>query len=129
MALRKTILGDYLVDSPSPINLSYFWSFGSLLGFTLIVKEVFYVSLYLPLSRFIIISRDAIYDFTVYFRYLIGLLSYGIAYLCLIYRLALNIGLAAFDSVCHFPFFAMITSLFIPPLIAIRGEFALEISL
>src|SRR4051812_29020990 len=102
MALRKTILGDYLVDSPSPINLSYFWSFGSLLGFTLIVKEVFYVSL----SRFIIISRDAIYDFTVYFRYLIGLLSYGIAYLCLIYRLALNIGLAAFDSVCHFPFFA-----------------------
>jgi ubiquinol-cytochrome c reductase cytochrome b subunit len=45
MALRKTILGDYLVDSPSPINLSYFWSFGSLLGLTLIVLVATGVSL------------------------------------------------------------------------------------
>jgi quinol-cytochrome oxidoreductase complex cytochrome b subunit len=45
MALRNTILGDYLVDSPSPINLSYFWSFGSLLGLTLIVLVATGVSL------------------------------------------------------------------------------------
>jgi ubiquinol-cytochrome c reductase cytochrome b subunit len=23
------LLNDYLIDSPSPVNLSYFWSFGS----------------------------------------------------------------------------------------------------
>lgn len=31
------VFSDYLIDSPSPLNLSYFWSFGSLLGLTLVV--------------------------------------------------------------------------------------------
>jgi quinol-cytochrome oxidoreductase complex cytochrome b subunit len=45
MALRQTIAGDYVVDSPSPINLSYFWGFGSLLGLTLILLVATGISL------------------------------------------------------------------------------------
>jgi ubiquinol-cytochrome c reductase cytochrome b subunit len=26
------LVNEYVVDSPSPVNISYFWSFGSLLG-------------------------------------------------------------------------------------------------
>ena len=39
------LFNDYLVDSPSPVNLSYFYSFGSLLGLTLVVLVLSGVSL------------------------------------------------------------------------------------
>ena len=45
------MIGDYLIDSPSPQNLSSFWSFGSLLGLTLVMLIATGVSLamhYLP---------------------------------------------------------------------------------
>lgn len=43
MRLLKThpILGlvnSYMVDSPQPANISYFWNFGSLLGACLIIQ-------------------------------------------------------------------------------------------
>ncbi len=39
------MIKDYLIDSPSPTNLSYFWSFGSLLGLTLILLLLSGISL------------------------------------------------------------------------------------
>lgn len=41
----RQIVADYLIDSSSPANLSYFWSFGSLLGLTLIVLMISGISL------------------------------------------------------------------------------------
>ena len=38
-------LVEYLVDSPAPINLSYFWGFGSLLGLNLVIMIVSGVTL------------------------------------------------------------------------------------
>ena len=35
-----SILNDHLVDYPTPINISYFWGFGSLAGFCLVVQIV-----------------------------------------------------------------------------------------
>jgi quinol-cytochrome oxidoreductase complex cytochrome b subunit len=32
------LLNSYLVDSPEPTNISYFWNFGSLLGTCLILQ-------------------------------------------------------------------------------------------
>ena len=32
------LLNSYLVDSPQPANISYFWNFGSLLGVCLIIQ-------------------------------------------------------------------------------------------
>jgi len=32
------IINSYIVDSPQPANLSYFWNFGSLLGTCLILQ-------------------------------------------------------------------------------------------
>ena len=49
------LFGDYLIDSPSPLNLSYFWSFGSLLGLTLLVLLLSGISLamhYSPNTEF-----------------------------------------------------------------------------
>jgi ubiquinol-cytochrome c reductase cytochrome b subunit len=34
------LVNEYLIDSPAPINLSYFWGFGSLLGLNLIILIV-----------------------------------------------------------------------------------------
>jgi len=31
------LVNEYLIDSPAPINLSYFWGFGSLLGLNLVI--------------------------------------------------------------------------------------------
>lgn len=39
------IVNEYLIDSPAPINLSYFWGFGSLLGFNLVILIVSGVTL------------------------------------------------------------------------------------
>ena len=43
MAIRKSntflsILNDYLVDSPEPSNISYWWNLGSLLGVCLVIQ-------------------------------------------------------------------------------------------
>lgn len=35
-----TIINSYLVDSPQPSTLSYFWNFGSLLGMCLVAQIV-----------------------------------------------------------------------------------------
>lgn len=32
------LLNSYIVDSPTPSNISYFWNFGSLLGVCLILQ-------------------------------------------------------------------------------------------
>jgi quinol-cytochrome oxidoreductase complex cytochrome b subunit len=32
------LLNSYLIDSPEPTNISYFWNFGSLLGVCLILQ-------------------------------------------------------------------------------------------
>ena len=42
---NPSILFDYLVNSPAPTNLSYFWSLGSLLGLTLMILIVSGLSL------------------------------------------------------------------------------------
>ena len=39
------LINEYLIDSPAPINLSYFWGFGSLLGVNLVVLIVTGVTL------------------------------------------------------------------------------------
>ena len=39
------VVNEYLIDSPAPINLSYFWGFGSLLGLNLVILIVSGVSL------------------------------------------------------------------------------------
>lgn len=57
------LFNDYLVDSPSPLNLSYFWSFGSLLGLTLVVLLLSGVSLamhYSPNTEFAFASVEEI---------------------------------------------------------------------
>jgi ubiquinol-cytochrome c reductase cytochrome b subunit len=46
-----SIANSYLIDSPGPANLSYIWSFGSLLGLCLVIQIITGVSLamhYLP---------------------------------------------------------------------------------
>ena len=35
-----SLINEYLIDSPAPINLSYFWGFGSLLGLNLVILIV-----------------------------------------------------------------------------------------
>jgi ubiquinol-cytochrome c reductase cytochrome b subunit len=39
------LVNEYLIDSPAPINLSYFWGFGSLLGLNLMVLVISGVTL------------------------------------------------------------------------------------
>ncbi len=34
------IINGVLVDLPSPVNISYFWNFGSLLGVTLVLQII-----------------------------------------------------------------------------------------
>ena len=40
-----SILNSYIIDSPSPINLSYIWNYGSLLGLCLIIQIISGVTL------------------------------------------------------------------------------------
>ena len=40
-----TILNDFLIDSPCPTNLTYFWNFGSLLGLNLVILIISGVTL------------------------------------------------------------------------------------
>jgi len=40
-----SIVNSYLIDSPSPSNLSYFWNFGSLLGLCLVIQIITGVTL------------------------------------------------------------------------------------
>jgi ubiquinol-cytochrome c reductase cytochrome b subunit len=40
-----SLINEYLIDSPAPINLSYFWGFGSLLGVNLVILIVSGVTL------------------------------------------------------------------------------------
>ena len=39
------IVNSYVIDSPQPSNISYFWNFGSLLGVCLIIQIVTGVTL------------------------------------------------------------------------------------
>ena len=39
------LVNEYLIDSPAPINLTYFWGFGSLLGLNLVILIVSGVTL------------------------------------------------------------------------------------
>jgi len=39
------LVNEYLIDSPAPVNLSYFWGFGSLLGLNLVILIVSGVTL------------------------------------------------------------------------------------
>ena len=34
------IINSYIIDSPSPLNLSYMWNFGSLLGLCLVIQLI-----------------------------------------------------------------------------------------
>ncbi|GGU89428.1 hypothetical protein GCM10010211_64970 [Streptomyces albospinus] len=45
MKLIKThplfsLLNSYLIDSPQPVNISYLWNFGSLLGVCLVIQII-----------------------------------------------------------------------------------------
>ena len=40
-----SIFNSYLVDSPTPSNLSYLWNYGSLLGFCLVIQIITGVTL------------------------------------------------------------------------------------
>lgn len=40
-----SIVNEYLIDSPAPRNLNYFWNFGSLLGLNLVIMIITGVSL------------------------------------------------------------------------------------
>jgi ubiquinol-cytochrome c reductase cytochrome b subunit len=40
-----SIVNSYIIDSPSPINLSYIWNYGSLLGLCLIIQIISGVTL------------------------------------------------------------------------------------
>lgn len=40
-----TLVNEYLIDSPLPVNITYFWSFGSLLGLNLILLIITGLSL------------------------------------------------------------------------------------
>jgi ubiquinol-cytochrome c reductase cytochrome b subunit len=40
-----SIVNSYIIDSPSPINISYIWNYGSLLGLCLIIQIVSGVTL------------------------------------------------------------------------------------
>jgi len=35
-----SIFNNHLVDYPTPINISYFWSFGSLAGISLVIQII-----------------------------------------------------------------------------------------
>ncbi|RYX78132.1 hypothetical protein EON69_00420 [bacterium] len=35
-----SLLNSYLIDSPQPVNISYLWNFGSLLGICLIIQII-----------------------------------------------------------------------------------------
>jgi len=39
------IINSFVIDSPSPINISYLWNYGSLLGFCLILQIITGVTL------------------------------------------------------------------------------------
>jgi len=61
MALfRRTLIGDYIVDSPSPANLSYFWSFGSLLGLTLVLMIITGLSLAMHFTAHVDLAFDSV---------------------------------------------------------------------
>ena len=50
MRLFKTqpilaMVNSYIIDSPSPSNISYLWNYGSLLGFCLVLQIVTGVTL------------------------------------------------------------------------------------
>ena len=40
-----SIVNNYVIDSPSPSNLSYIWNFGSLLGLCLVIQIITGVTL------------------------------------------------------------------------------------
>lgn len=35
-----SLLNSYLIDSPQPVNISYLWNFGSLLGVCLVIQII-----------------------------------------------------------------------------------------
>ena len=35
-----SLINSYVIDSPSPLNLSYLWNYGSLLGLCLVIQIV-----------------------------------------------------------------------------------------
>lgn len=39
------MVNEFLIDSPLPLNISYFWSFGSLLGLNLLILIISGLSL------------------------------------------------------------------------------------
>lgn len=39
------LVNSYVIDSPTPSNISYFWNFGSLLGFSLVIQIITGVTL------------------------------------------------------------------------------------
>lgn len=41
----KAILNEYLIDSPAPVNINYFYNLGSLLGLNLVVLIITGISL------------------------------------------------------------------------------------
>jgi quinol-cytochrome oxidoreductase complex cytochrome b subunit len=58
-----SIINDHLVDYPTPINISYFWGFGSLAGFCLVVQIISGLCLsmhYTPHINFAFISVEHI---------------------------------------------------------------------
>ena len=38
--LLLSVVNDYLIDSPAPANINYFWGFGSLLGLNFVIVIV-----------------------------------------------------------------------------------------
>lgn len=65
MKITKThpilvLVNDYIIDSPAPSNLSYFWNFGSLLGLNLVVMIISGVTLAMHYSNNIALAFDSV---------------------------------------------------------------------
>jgi hypothetical protein len=55
-----SLVNDFLIDSPLPNNISYFWSFGSLLGFNLVILIISGLSLAMHYTPNILLAFTSI---------------------------------------------------------------------
>ena len=55
-----SIVNSYVIDSPSPSNLSYIWNFGSLLGLCLVIQIITGVTLAIHFAPNINLAFDSV---------------------------------------------------------------------
>lgn len=58
------IVNSYLIDSPSPSNLSYLWNYGSLLGLCLVIQIITGVTLAMHYSPNVDLAFNSIEHIT-----------------------------------------------------------------